>query len=85
MCITFLIQHQMKIGAEFPFVIAFNRDERILRAAESLKFQTERGLTNIVCGIDIETGTTWFAFNKKSGDFACLTNFRTRRNQFKKR
>ena len=85
MCITFMIQNQMKIGAEFPFVFAFNRDESIFRAAETIKFQTEKGFENIVCGLDIQTGTTWFAFNKKTGDFACLTNFRTRRNQFKQR
>lgn len=85
MCITFLIQHQMKWGAEFPFVFAFNRDEDTQRVAESLRFQTDRGFPNIVCGIDVLTGTTWFAFNKRTGDFACLTNWRTRRNVFKKR
>ena len=70
----------MKNGAEFPFVIAFNRDEEIEREAEQLKFQTDRGLPNIVCGIDKRTGSTWFAFNKNTGDFACLTNYRTVRN-----
>jgi len=38
-------------------------------------------MQHIVCGIDVETQTTWFAFNKMTGDFACLTNFRTTRNQ----
>jgi len=38
-----------------------------------------------VCGIDVGTGSTWFAFNKKTGDFSCLTNFRTIRNILKKR
>jgi uncharacterized protein with NRDE domain len=38
-----------------------------------------------VCGVDVLTGTTWFAFNKRTGDFACLTNWRTRRNKLKKR
>ena len=85
MCITFLIQHQQRLGAEFPFVFAFNRDEHQGRVAESLRFQIEKGFKNIVCGIDVITGTTWFAFNKMTGDFACLTNFRTRRNQFSKR
>lgn len=75
----------MKWGAEFPFVFAFNRDEDTERVAETLRFQTERGFSNIVCGIDTRTGTTWFAFNKKTGDFACVTNFRTLRNFFAKR
>lgn len=34
-----------------------------------------------MCGIDVPTQSTWFAFNTKSGDFACLTNFRTQRNR----
>ena len=81
MCITFWIQDNK---AEFPFVIAFNRDENSLREAEPMAFQTARGLKNIVCGIDKPTNTTWFAFNTKTGDFACLTNFRTQRNRTQK-
>jgi len=38
-------------------------------------------MTNVVCGLDRQTQGTWFAFNKKTGNFACLTNFRTVRNQ----
>ena len=48
---------------------------------EPLKFQSARGLKNVVCGIDVQTQSTWFAFNTKTGDFACLTNFRTQRNR----
>ena len=70
----------MKNGAEFPFVIAFNRDETVTRQAEPMSFQTVRGMPNIICGIDKQTGTSWFAFNKKTGDFACLTNYRTIRD-----
>jgi uncharacterized protein with NRDE domain len=29
----------------------------------------------------VPTQSTWFALNKKTGDFACLTNFRTKRNR----
>ena len=85
MCITFLIQHGCKSGAEFPFVFVFNREEDPNREAELLKFQTARGMSNIVCGIDSQTSSTWFAFNTKTGDFACLTNFRTMRNKTIKR
>ena len=37
-------------------------------------------MANIVCGLDKRTQTTWFAFNKRTGHFACLTDFRTMRN-----
>lgn len=56
------------------------------REAEALQFQDHhRCSPNIVCGIDKQTGTTWFAFNKKTGRFACLTNFRTLRNSLLER
>lgn len=41
-------------------------------------------MANIVCGIDKPSQATWFAFNKKTGNFACLTNFRTLRNKMKR-
>ena len=82
MCITFWIKSSLQ-GSEFPFVIAFNRDEVVTREAEPLRFQTHRSMANIVCGIDVRTSSTWFAFNKRTGNFACLTNFRTVRNHAK--
>ena len=83
MCITFWLQHQWNGPTHFPFVIAFNRDEDVGRGLEAgaLQFQDHHHSSpNIVCGIDKRTGTTWFAFNKKTGRFACLTNYRTKRN-----
>ena len=85
MCVTFWMQHPWAKGTQFPFVIAFNRDEIITREAEFLSFQTKRDMPNIVCGIDKPTNSTWFAFNKRTGHFACLTNFRTVRNSTLKR
>lgn len=38
-----------------------------------------------MCGIDSVSNGTWFAFNKLTGDFSCLTNFRTIRNRTEKR
>jgi uncharacterized protein with NRDE domain len=35
---------------------------------------------NIICGIDVSTGTTWLAFNRLTGDIAFLTNYRTKNN-----
>ena len=69
MCVTFF---KVATKGKIRFVIGFNRDEDIERKAESLQFLTE----NIVCGVDKETGTSWLAFNKKTGNFAALTNFR---------
>ncbi len=68
----------MQSGVDFPFVIVFNRDEQIGRQALTLQVQPE--FPNIVCGIDVATKSTWFALNKRTGDFACLTNLRTQRN-----
>ena len=31
---------------------------------------------NILCGIDVDTQTTWLAINKSTGDVAFLTNYR---------
>lgn len=59
-------------------MIAFNRDEDLDREAEPLSFQKD--FPNIICGLDKQTGTTWLALNKISGDFAVLTNFRTIKN-----
>ena len=78
MCLTFWVKD---FSSEVPFAIVFNRDEDNDRPAEPLKFQGERGFEHIVCGIDSLTQTTWFAFNKHTGRFACLTNYRTMRNR----
>ena len=75
MCITFF-----KIGSsgrdQFPFVLAFNRDEVTNRLSLPASFQTAQGMPNIICGIDIQTNSTWLAFNKATGDVCFLTNFR---------
>jgi len=35
---------------------------------------------NLLCGLDLQTGSTWFAVNTLTGDFSFLTNFRTPAN-----
>jgi len=75
MCITFFRQRP---GSLFPFIIAFNRDENLARTAQPLRFH--HTYNNILCGVDVLTGTTWFALNKETGNFTCLTNFRTKFN-----
>lgn len=69
MCVTFF---RISTTKKIKFVIGFNRDEDIERKAENLQYLTP----NIVCGVDVETGTSWLAFNKLTGNFAALTNYR---------
>ncbi|CDW75329.1 UNKNOWN [Stylonychia lemnae] len=38
-------------------------------------------MSNIICGIDQLTSSTWFAYNKLNGDICFLTNFRNPANQ----
>jgi uncharacterized protein with NRDE domain len=37
-------------------------------------------MDNIICGIDIQTNSTWLAFNKLTSDVCFLTNFRNPAN-----
>jgi uncharacterized protein with NRDE domain len=83
MCITFFWIGNKQ--SPFPFVIAFNRDEVTTRPATQARFLKEEGYQNIICGVDEVTKSTWLAFNKLTGDFACLTNFRNPTNQIVKK
>jgi uncharacterized protein with NRDE domain len=38
-------------------------------------------MSNIICGIDAPTSSTWLAYNKLNGDVCFLTNFRNPANQ----
>lgn len=49
-----------------------------------MRFQEHRGMANIICGIDKITQSTWFALNKKTGNFACLTTYRTIRDDIRR-
>lgn len=80
MCITFFRIAKPEEDIEFPFVLAFNRDEITMRTSEPARFLTEEGFPNIICGIDSPTKSTWLAFNKATGDVCFLTNFRTPNN-----
>lgn len=41
-------------------------------------------MPNIICAIDVASKQTWFAFNTRTGDFACLTNLEARRGLCRK-
>ena len=64
-------------------VVAFNRDMDVGRESKQLDFHPN--FKNIICGLDILTGTTWLAINIKTGHFAMLTNYRTPNNKVEKK
>ena len=59
-------------------MIAFNRDEVTSRESSPAGYHPV--YNSVLCGIDLQTGSTWFAVNCATGDFCFLTNFRTPAN-----
>lgn len=59
--------------AEYPLVLASNRDEFYCRPSEPLSVRGRR--QEMLCGIDLEGGGTWLAA-AKTGRIAALTNVR---------
>ena len=75
MCIVFFITNpdepEDNLKPYFPVVVAFNRDESIWRESTPLEHHGD-----LIMGTDKLTGTTWFGFNKITGNLAFLTNYR---------
>jgi uncharacterized protein with NRDE domain len=72
MCIAFFV-----IGSgSLPLILAFNRDEVTYRPAEPAQYVT----ADILCGVDVQTGSTWLGVNKATGAVCFLTNYRTPAN-----
>lgn len=65
----------MAIGesAEYPVILAGNRDEFHARPAEAAHWWTDK--PDIVGGRDLEAGGTWLALHRQ-GRFATVTNYR---------
>src|SRR5580698_2610610 len=61
--------------AEFPCVIAANRDEFHARAAEPAHWWTAAADPPILAGRDLQAGGTWLGLTR-AGRFAALTNYR---------
>jgi len=76
MCLTALA---VKSGTSFPVVVAFNRDERLLRETRvAHEWRVARpdggGEELVVGGRDAEAGGTWLGLAPRTGRVALLTN-----------
>lgn len=69
MCLI-LLAH--RVHAQFPLIVAANRDELHGRPAAAAAFWTDR--PQVLAGRDLEAGGTWLGVSK-SGRFAAVTNF----------
>lgn len=70
MCILFLAVNQ---HADYPLIVAANRDEMHARPSQSLHCWTDG--SGIIAGKDLQAGGTWLGVSK-TGRFAALTNIR---------
>jgi uncharacterized protein with NRDE domain len=70
-----LIAMAWGVSAEYPLVIAANRDEYYARPTAALAQWTSEAGQCIVSGRDLRDGGTWMGFTL-SGRFAMLTNLR---------
>jgi uncharacterized protein with NRDE domain len=68
-----LILFAWKLSAEFPLVVAANRDEFHARPTAGAGFWDDRPA--ILAGRDLEGGGTWLGMTR-SGRFAAVTNYR---------
>lgn len=67
-----LIAFSLGQHAEFPVVVAANRDEFYQRPTAAMSWWPE---PDILAGRDLEAGGTWLAINRQ-GDIAAVTNVR---------
>ena len=68
-----LIVFSWQPEAEYPLIIAANRDEFYRRPTKPVHFWQDH--PDIIGGRDLEAGGTWMAFNR-DGRFAAVTNYR---------
>ena len=74
MCILFIALGE---HADYPLIVAANRDEYFARASEPMHFWPDR--PEILAGRDTRAGGTWLGINTE-GRFAAVTNFRDMAN-----
>ncbi|MGM0417776.1 MAG: NRDE family protein [Thermodesulfobacteriota bacterium] len=69
-----LIIFSFKQNKEFPLIIAANRDEFYERETKTLDLWNKN--SDIIAGKDLKSGGTWMGINKKTKQFAAITNYR---------
>jgi uncharacterized protein with NRDE domain len=67
-----LILIALRLGKDYPLVIAANRDEFFDRPTQAASWDTQG---RILCGRDLRAGGTWLGITR-DGRFAALTNYR---------
>ena len=75
MCVTFFKSFSSDSSSNLSFILLFNREE--VRSRANTVAENKNG---IICGTDLQTGTTWLAINTKLRKIAFLTNFRSPQN-----
>ena len=70
-----LILFSFQEYADYPLVVAANRDEFFHRDTRPAQFWAEEGHPDLLAGKDLEKGGTWMGLTK-GGRFAAVTNFR---------
>ncbi len=73
-----LILFAYQYHAEYPLVVAANRDEYYARPTQTADFWKEA--PDIFAGKDLQAGGTWMGISKQ-GRFAAVTNFREPKEQ----
>ncbi|HPE60678.1 MAG: NRDE family protein [Thiothrix sp.] len=71
MCFVLLSWRQQ---ADYPLILAANRDEFLARPA--LALQAWEDAPGVVGGRDLESGGSWLALNRDTGRFVLVTNVR---------
>lgn len=66
--------------ADFPLLLAANRDEFYARPTRAMQFWPES--PDLLAGMDLREGGTWLGISR-SGRFAAITNFREREGLLK--
>ena len=69
-----LIIFSFRQNSKYPLIIAANRDEFFKRETKTLDLWEKN--PDIIAGKDLQSGGTWMGINKKTKQFAAITNYR---------
>lgn len=74
MCITFFFipSESQQVEMSWPFLLFFNREENIFR--KTISASSPKKNKNLIFSQDLWSNGTWLSVNRKTGNFAFLTN-----------